>query len=196
MFKIKFQFPTYEKYHPDARKAVFIPFHPLPYRRKGGGILFPASGWGWYMRDDVLGAIAWLEKFVPDFPRPKKKENEITFFAIEEAWVFKPRISEGLNVLPFSFIGELYSRRRRIKDEIERTGNYNIREKTTRLPYTCVYGKLAQSVGPKGKAPSVANPYYAAATTAYCRRRLLEARFSIRTRLCFSQPTESSRRGR
>ena len=31
MFKIKFQFPTYEKFHSDARKAVFIPFHPLPY---------------------------------------------------------------------------------------------------------------------------------------------------------------------
>ena len=55
MFKIRFQFPTYERYDPDARKAVFIPFYPLPYRDKRGGILFPASGYGWYMRDDVLG---------------------------------------------------------------------------------------------------------------------------------------------
>ena len=38
MFKIRFQFPTYEKYDPDARKAVFIPFYPLPYRDKRGGI--------------------------------------------------------------------------------------------------------------------------------------------------------------
>ena len=69
MFKIRFQFPTYERYHADARKAVFIPFYPLPYRDKRGGILFPASGYGWYTRDDVLAAIAWLERFVPDFPR-------------------------------------------------------------------------------------------------------------------------------
>jgi len=73
------------------------------------------------------------------------------------------------------FIEELYRKRRRIKDEIEQTGNYDIREKSIKLSYTSVYGKLAQSVGPKGKAPPVANPYYAAATTAYCRRRLLEA---------------------
>ena len=69
MFKIRFQFPTYERYHPDPRKAVFTPFYRLPYRDKRGGILFPSSGYGWYMRDDVLAAIAWLERFVPDFPR-------------------------------------------------------------------------------------------------------------------------------
>ena len=65
MFKIGFQFPTYEKSHGDARKSVFIPFYPLPYREKRGGILFPASGYGWYMRDHVLGAIAWLEHSFP-----------------------------------------------------------------------------------------------------------------------------------
>jgi hypothetical protein len=175
MFKIKFQFPTYEKYHADSRRAVFIPLYPLPYRQKGGGILFPASGYGWYMRDDVLAAIAWLEKFVPDFPRPRKQASKIASFIIEETWIFKPRIADGVNLLPFSFKEELYRKRRRIKDEIERTGNYDIREKALKLSYTSVYGKLAQSVGPKGKAPPVANPYYAAATTACCRRRLLEA---------------------
>ena len=76
MFKIRFQFPTYERYDADARKAVFIPFYPLPYRDKRGGILFPASGYGWYMRDDVLAAIAWLERFVPDYPRPRSKHHE------------------------------------------------------------------------------------------------------------------------
>jgi hypothetical protein len=60
---------AYERYHADPRKAVFIPFYPLPYRDKRGGILFPASGYGWYTRDDVLAAIAWLERLVPDFPR-------------------------------------------------------------------------------------------------------------------------------
>ena len=65
MFKIRFQFPMYERFDADARKAVFIPFYPLPYRDKRGGILFPASGYGWYMRDDVLAAIAWLSASYP-----------------------------------------------------------------------------------------------------------------------------------
>ena len=78
MFKIRFQFPTYERYHADARKAVFIPFYPLPYRDKRGGILFPATGYGWYMRDDVLATIAWLERFVSDYPRPRNKHHQMT----------------------------------------------------------------------------------------------------------------------
>jgi hypothetical protein len=85
MFKIRFQFPVYGRFHEDARKAVFIPFYPLPYRQKGGGILYPASGYGWYMRDHVLGAIAWLERFVPAFPRPRDKSAKITAFDFEEA---------------------------------------------------------------------------------------------------------------
>jgi hypothetical protein len=90
MFKIRFQFPAYEKYDPDPRKAVFIPFYPLPYREKRGGILFPASGYGWYTRDDVLAAIAWLEHFVPEFPRSRKSADKITRFDVEEAWIFEP----------------------------------------------------------------------------------------------------------
>ena len=91
MFKIRFQFPAYEKYNPDPRKAVFIPFYPLPYREKRGGILFPASGYGWHVRDDVLAAIAWLERFVPEFPRSRKSADKITRFDVEEAWIFEPR---------------------------------------------------------------------------------------------------------
>jgi hypothetical protein len=90
MFKIRCQFPAYEKYNPDPRKAVFIPFYPLPYREKRGGILFPASGCGWYTRDDVLAAIAWLEHFVPAFRRTRKNANRITIFDVEEAWIFEP----------------------------------------------------------------------------------------------------------
>jgi hypothetical protein len=175
MFKIRFQFPTYERYDPDARKAVFIPFYPLPYRDKRGGILFPASGYGWYMRDDVLAAISWLERFVPEFPRLRRRSNKITTFEIEEAWIFEPRYGDGANERPFAFIRERFEERRRIKHEIERTGKYDIREKVIKLSINSVYGKLAQSVGDDGEAPSVANPYYAAATTAYCRRRLIEA---------------------
>jgi hypothetical protein len=175
MFKIRYQFPVYEKYAADPRRAIFIPFYPLPHRDKRGGILFPASGYGWYMRDDVLAAISWLERFVPDFPRPRRRSNQITTFDIEEAWIFEPRHGDAAKERPFAFIREWFEERRRIKGEIERTGKYDIREKAIKLSLNSVYGKLAQSVGRQGKAPSVANPYYAAATTAYCRRRLLEA---------------------
>jgi hypothetical protein len=175
MFKIRYQFPAYAKYDPDARKAVFIPFYPLPYRDRRGGILFPASGYGWYMRDDVLAAIAWLERFVPDFPLPRKNANKHAAFVVEEAWIFEPQRSDGANERPFAFIHDRFHERRRIKDEIDRTGNYDIREKAIKLSINAVYGKLAQKVGTQGSVPPVANPYYAAASTAYCRRRRVEA---------------------
>jgi hypothetical protein len=171
MFKVRYQFPAYERHDPRGRKAVYIPFYPLPYREKRGGILFPASGYGWYMRDDVLAAIAWLERFVPDHPRPRHKHHQMTDFLIEEAWIFKP---SGAYRNPFNFVHELFLKRRNIKDEADSSGKYDIREKTIKLSLNSMYGKLAQSVGGDGEAPSVANPYYAAATTAYC-RRLIEA---------------------
>jgi hypothetical protein len=175
MFKIRFQFPTYERYHSDARKAVLIPFYPLPYRNKRGGILFPASGYGWYTRDDVLAAIAWLERFVPDYPRRRNKHHQMTALEIEEAWIFKPGHEGQANDGPFDFVRDLFVQRRTIKEEADRAGRYDIREKAIKLSLNSIYGKLAQSVGGDGDAPSVANPYYAAATTAYCRRRLIEA---------------------
>jgi hypothetical protein len=175
MFKIRFQFPTYERYHADPRKAVFIPFYPLPYRDKRGGILFPSSGYGWYVRDDVLAAIVWLERFIPDFPRQTDKHHRMTAFEIEEAWIFEPAHEGRANERPFDFIADHFVERRRIKQAAERTGRYDIREKTIKTCLASIYGKLAQSVGGDGDAPSVANPYYAAATTASCRRRLVEA---------------------
>jgi hypothetical protein len=90
-----------------------------------------------------LGAIAWLERFVPDFPRPRDKLGKITAFDFEEAWSFEPALG---GERPFAFLVDLYEERRRIKDEIERSGNYDIREKTIKLSTNSIYGKLAQSV--------------------------------------------------
>jgi hypothetical protein len=175
MFKIRFQFPTYERHHADARKALFISFYPLPYRDKRGGILFPASGYGWYTRDDVLAAIAWLERFVPDFPQSTSKQRRMTAFEIEEAWTFQSGHEGRANERPFDFVRDRFVERRQIKEAADRAGRYDIREKAIKLSLNSIYGKLAQSVGGDGDAPSVANPYYAAATTAYCRLRLIEA---------------------
>ena len=132
-------------------------------------------GYGWYTRDDVLAAIAWLERFVPDFPRSTSKQHRMTAFEIEEAWIFEPAHEGRANQGPLEFVRDLFFERRQIKNAGERNGSYDIREKTIKLSLNSMYGKLAQSVGGEGKAPSVANPYYAAATTAYCRRRLIEA---------------------
>ncbi len=54
-------------------------------------------------------------------------------------------------------------------------GPYEIREKIIKLVLNSLYGKFAQAVGERGKTPRDANPYYAAAITANCRRRLMEA---------------------
>jgi hypothetical protein len=175
MFKIRFQFPTYERYDPDGRKTVFIPFYPLPYRDKRGGILFPATGYGWYNREEALEAISWLQRFVPDYPRPRNKHQQMTVFEIEEAWIFKPGHEGRANQGPFDVVRDLFVQRRTIKEEADRAGRYDIREKAIKLSLNSMYGKLAQSVGGDGEAPTVANPYYAAATTASCRRRLIEA---------------------
>ena len=57
---------------------------------------------------------------------------------------------------------------------------YDAREKFYKLPPNSIYGKMAQRVGGSEtkdgwKAPPTANPYYAAAITANCRSRLVEA---------------------
>jgi hypothetical protein len=99
------------------------------------------------MRDDVLAAIAWLERFVPDFPRPRKKLAKVTAFNFEEAWIFQPMIEGRANERPFDFVLDRFEERRRIKAESDRAGMYDIREKAIKLSLNSIYGKLAQSVG-------------------------------------------------
>ncbi len=40
-----------------------VPFFPLPYRLRGGGILFCSEGSGWYMHDEAIAAKRYLETF-------------------------------------------------------------------------------------------------------------------------------------
>ena len=174
MFRIKYVFPEHIKYNENISRATLIPFYPLPYRGKHGQILYPAKGYGWYMRDDVLAMIAWLEHFVPDYPRRRKKENKDTAIIIEDAWLFTPSPAHE-NEKPFAVIRALYDERKRIQEEAEAKGVPDIREQAIKLPINSGYGQLARSVGDSGKVPAFANPWYAAATTAYTRRRLIEA---------------------
>jgi hypothetical protein len=167
MYKLAFRFPEYEMFHEDAARAVFMPFYPLPYRRRSGAIIYPAYGHGWYMRDDVLAMIAWLERFVPDYPKRPRKEQKETAVVIEKAWLFHAASDEK----PFTVVREFYNERKRIKRE----NPFDPREKSIKLDIYSIYGQFARYVGEAGKVPATANPWYAAAITAATRRRLMEA---------------------
>jgi hypothetical protein len=170
MFKIYFVLPR-----KDGNK--WVPWFPLPYRvPKTKAILFPYAGYGWYMRDDLLALIAWLEGFCPTWPRAGRNgEAKLTF---EQAFLFAPALPglsdcENPAPAPYAFIPELYEERRRIKS----LPYYDLMELIIKLgALNSLYGKIAQKVGGNfDEPPPGACPYYAAATTAACRRRLIEA---------------------
>ena len=128
MFKVRWKLPTVEKRitapkHIAGREArefwegihsTFLPFFPLPYRTKSGAILFPSSGRSIAMRDDLVSAIKWLMKFVPEFPRKKTLGGSEIVFEIEGAWIWE---IEGDPVHPFAFVPDMYNHRRAMKDE-------------------------------------------------------------------------------
>jgi hypothetical protein len=178
MFLIEFDFPRYEKRHSNVYESVHVPFYPLFFRSARGSVFFPRYGKGWYMRDEALGALTFLERFAPakawknGRPNTKQWELKTTEFHVQEVWSFKP----GNDVLPFQFLNEIYQQRLQYK----RATPYDVREKFYKLPPNSIYGKTAQGVGgmqtDKGwEPPTSANPFYAAAITAACRGRLMEA---------------------
>lgn len=185
-FKIRWKFQVAEKLvkppkhvaDPKERarwtgeRTTYIPFFPLAYRTGSGAILFPSSGQSICMRDDLVSAIKWMLKFAPDYPRKKTFDGQDVLFEIDGAWIWEE--IEGA-IRPFAFIQEYYDQRRAIKDEAARTGVYNPMEIVIKLFINSCFGKLGQYIGEKGKIPKTANPYYAAAITAYGRRRLCEA---------------------
>jgi hypothetical protein len=180
MFYLDYQFPLYEHFEGDAWKKVYVPWYPLFFRSSKGAIFYPRRGEGWYMRDEALAAVEWLERFAPaskwrddGTPITKRWEIKDARFAVKRAWIFTP-LDDG--VRPFVFLYEIYGQRMKFKRAIP----YNAREKLYKLPPNSIYGKMAQRVGGSEtedgwKAPPTANPYYAAAITANCRRRLVEA---------------------
>jgi len=156
MSRVKWAFP--EK----SNILLRIPFYPLPYRtRKRGAILFPSKGHAWIMRDEIVEACAWVQKFFPGKP--------VTEFVTIEEWnEFIP----GNDERPYAFVANLYKMRREAKD----AKVYDIVEKAIKLAINSLYGKTAQTVGgEKGEPPKCVCPYYAAAITTNCRARLMQA---------------------
>jgi hypothetical protein len=179
IFYLGYNFPRYEKFLSNVWERIYVPWYPLFFRSSTGAIFFPNRGEGWYMRDEALAAVQWLEKFVPvqkwknGAPNTKQWELKDTSFIVREVWSFTPIDVEER---PFKFLEEIYQQRILYKRAVP----YDAREKFYKLPPNSIYGKMAQRVGgmetPSGfKPPPTANPYYAAAITANCRRRLIEA---------------------
>ena len=174
-----------------------VPFFPLPYRLKGGGILFCSEGSGWFMHDDAIAAKRWLEKFAelglpgvgadglpcdiaPDVAKkiapclgfkrlPRRAKDHGLNLLITEAAFFE---ADETQPRPYAFIPELYDERARLR----RDEPGNVAEQNIKLTLNSLSGKAAQSVGGNETAPPrTACPWYAAAATAGTRRRVMEA---------------------
>ena len=161
MFCVQWAFPIDRKPARRRQPAKPFPFFPLPYRMGRGAILFPSAGKAWIMRDELLGALEWIETFFPS----ETARRAIPVFMVREQWLFSPANDEK----PFAFIRDLYA----LRAKTPKTDTLN---KAIKLVINSLYGKTAQSVGgSRGKAPATACPYYAAAITANCRMRLMLA---------------------
>ena len=159
MFLVQWGFPTETK-APSDRFSRPVPFFPLPYRSRNGAILFPSEGKAWIMRDELFGALQWVETFFPD-----AKSRDRIYFAVREQWLFHPANDKK----PFARVRDLYDLRRK-------TDKRDTLNKVIKLVINSIYGKMAQAVGgSNGKPPATACPYYAAAITANCRMRLMLA---------------------
>jgi hypothetical protein len=172
MFRVKWRFPRSLRQIYDRKRRAWVeqkpfPFFPHPYRTKTGAILFPSAGEGWFMRDEILGAIAWFETLFPDRAALAWFEEFGGCFTVNASMLFEPA-SDKVDVRPFAFVQEQYELR-------ARTPKKDVLNQAIKLCLNSLYGKLAQSVGEKGKVPPSACPYYAAAITANCRMRLMLA---------------------
>ena len=118
-----------------------------------------------------MAAISFAETFFPAYPAKRQHEGQPITFEISDAWVW----GRDAHVRPFEFLLEYDEQRKAIKSEAEASGVYNFMEMVLKLILNTVYGKTAQRRGREGKVPPTYNLFYAAAITAYCRRRVLEA---------------------
>jgi len=115
-----------------------------------------------------VAAFKWFDEFERQgrlcnrLIHPEGPEIKVT-----EAMFFVPATDEK----PFAFVQELFDLRASIIAE----DKYDVRAVILKLALNSIYGKLAQSVGRKGRPPTFASPWMAAAITAGIRRKLIEA---------------------
>lgn len=120
--------------------------NPFPFRFKGA-IFWPNKGEGWYWQPEVEVATECYSKYIK----------------ILEAWEFAPENE----IKPFAFINDIFNTRRRF------LASGNDAQIILKLGMNSCYGKVAQSIGNKGKAPAYQNYFWAGYITSYTRAMVL-----------------------
>lgn len=142
-----------------------LPFYPLFFRERGGSIIYPSRGTGWYWFDEFDAARNFARKF-----------GAVEFNVLE--WHhFKPL---DPNARPFAWIETAFEARKALIDEANRTGIPSGPEKIYKLGYNASYGKTAQQVGAREVEGELKEPTYfqlewAGFVTAGCRAQLMNA---------------------
>jgi hypothetical protein len=148
-----------------------LPFYPLPFRTEAGDIMIPPNVIsGRYMRDDVIAAFKYFDRFMTDRSlwdgvAYRGRAPEII---VSEAMFFIPADE---TTRPLAFVGDLFD----LRASIVKVDKKDIRGQVMKLGINSVYGKTAQSVGKPGEPPPYGSLWYAAAITAGTRRKAVEA---------------------
>src|SRR5271166_2134249 len=121
---------------------------PLPYRRKGGGVLFPTNANGYYFAEEARAAIEYAEKF----------DEELTLL---DAWEF---LVDRTQPKPFAYLAQYYEDRNLYPKP-------DVRNTILKLIVNSTYGKTAQKVGTE--VPKDACIWYAGAITANTRATIM-----------------------
>jgi hypothetical protein len=143
-----------------------LPFYPLFFRERGGRIIYPPRGSGWY----------WFPEF--DAARDFAERFGAAQFDVLDWWHMTPR---DATERPFAWIEGYFERRKFLVEEAARTGIPNGEEKVLKLGYNACYGKTIQQIGAKldddgtVKPPSFFQIEYGGMVTAGCRAALMRA---------------------
>lgn len=164
----------------------FLP-QPLPMRSRKGIISFPVHAHGWYWGPEVRAAQKYARGASWYAPRSNVS------LTIHEGYVFRPATDER----PFSFIGPLYTERKRLKAAGD-GAHVGIK-----LGLNSMYGKLAQQVGwriDEETGAVIMPPYHqiewAGYVTSRCRAAILELAMTqdLRDVIAFETDAMFSRR--
>lgn len=124
-------------------------FGPFPYRTVSGSIRYPLRGRGYYWSTETLRAIALYPLGV----------------RVTRSFIYRQECTHK----PFAFLYDLFQERRALKQQGD------LGHLILKLGYNSCYGKTAQNLGGKGKAPTYRNWLVASWTTAHCRSKILDA---------------------
>jgi hypothetical protein len=122
------------------------PYPPFPFRDTHGNIHYPLSGEGWYHSEEVRAALEIFGAAV----------------TVLEGY----QLVEECEHRPLAFVERLYEWRQTLPKE---------QGIIVKLAINSLYGKLAQSVGFRGRKPPFQSFFLAGAITAGTRAKLLRA---------------------